>query len=131
MPDFLLPDPSGKTAKRSEVTRDNKIVVVNFWASWCCPQPRGNAELGKLSNAQKSKDFTNLAIIEDKNVPSWMHILNKNRRVFLSSRPGRRWPNSLKIESLPTTVLMGESRRFGKCAKACHRSGIFHAVWNI
>jgi peroxiredoxin len=44
MPDFLLPDLSGKTVKLSEVTGDNKIVMVNFWAR-VRPLPRGNAEL--------------------------------------------------------------------------------------
>jgi peroxiredoxin len=69
MPDFLLPDLSGKTVKLSEVTGDNKIVMVNFWASWCGPCRVEMPTFEKLYNAQKSKGFTILAIAEDKERP--------------------------------------------------------------
>ena len=34
-PDFLLPDPEG--ARRGPAEWDGKVLVINFWATWCPP----------------------------------------------------------------------------------------------
>jgi len=64
--DFELPDVSGKMVKLSEVIRNKKIVMINFWASWCGPCRVEMPSFEKLYNEQKNNGFVILAIAEDK-----------------------------------------------------------------
>ncbi len=36
-PDFTLRDINSKSVSLSELRKNNKIVLVNFWATWCNP----------------------------------------------------------------------------------------------
>jgi thiol-disulfide isomerase/thioredoxin len=37
MPDFTLTDRNGAQVSLQQVLKQNKIVAINFWASWCGP----------------------------------------------------------------------------------------------
>lgn len=37
MYDFTIVDTEGKTRKLSELAKDKKMVLLNFWATWCTP----------------------------------------------------------------------------------------------
>jgi len=36
-PEFSLPDLQGKKFNLKEVVAQNKVTLVNFWATWCPP----------------------------------------------------------------------------------------------
>jgi DsbE subfamily thiol:disulfide oxidoreductase len=36
-PDFTLSDIHGKSFKLKDVTKQNKVTLINFWATWCPP----------------------------------------------------------------------------------------------
>ncbi|MCB0391655.1 MAG: TlpA family protein disulfide reductase [Bdellovibrionales bacterium] len=62
VPDFELNDIKGKTIKLSDFK--NKIVIVNFWASWCDPCVEEFPSLLKLLNDFKG-EIVLLAISAD------------------------------------------------------------------
>jgi peroxiredoxin len=66
MPDFTLPDASGQLVKFSDVSRQNKVVLINFWASWCTPCRMEMPEFEQLYAAKKGEGFALLAINVDK-----------------------------------------------------------------
>jgi peroxiredoxin len=107
MPDFELPDSSGKTVKLSEVLRDKKLVMVNFWATWCGPCRVEMPSFEKLYNEQKNSGFTILAIAEDKDRAKVDHYLEGKPVSFpvLLDQDGA-LAKQFKIESFPTTVLL-------------------------
>jgi cytochrome c biogenesis protein CcmG/thiol:disulfide interchange protein DsbE len=52
-PDFSLKSTEGKTIKLSDYK--GKIVIIDFWTTWCPPCKRGIPDLIDLQNKYKSK----------------------------------------------------------------------------
>jgi thiol-disulfide isomerase/thioredoxin len=55
MPDIVLPNPSEEDMALSSLK--GKLVLVDFWASWCGPCRRANPELVRLYELYHSKGF--------------------------------------------------------------------------
>ena len=108
MPDFSLPDANGQMVKFSDVSRNNQVVMINFWASWCMPCRMEMPDFEKMYAAKKTKGFTILAINEDKE--------REKADAYLKSKPVT-FPilidgdgaiaKRFGIEALPTTILVG------------------------
>ena len=59
-PDFLLEDIDGK--KRLLSALRGKVVLVNFWATWCPPCRREMPSLERLYQSLKGADFEIFAV---------------------------------------------------------------------
>jgi peroxiredoxin len=107
MPDFTLTDREGKTIRLSEVTAANKVVLVNFWASWCAPCRIEMPGFEELYRDEKKNGFAILAIAEDKDRAKLDAYLKGKPVSFpvLLDTDGK-LGEKLKIESLPTNVLI-------------------------
>jgi peroxiredoxin len=108
MPDFSLPDSTGQTVKFSDVSRENKLVMINFWASWCTPCRMEMPQFERVYGTKKSEGFTILAINVDaerekldaylKNKPvSFPVLIDKDSAIS----------KQFGIRALPTTILVG------------------------
>jgi peroxiredoxin len=64
-PDFLLEDTEGK--KVSLASLRGKVVLVNFWATWCPPCRAEMPSMEKLNQAMANEDFVMLAINVEEN----------------------------------------------------------------
>ena len=62
-PDFVLKDLSGKEIKLSSLR--GKVVVLNFWATWCPPCREEVPSMMRLNQAMAGKPFQMLAVSED------------------------------------------------------------------
>ncbi|QXE90631.1 TlpA family protein disulfide reductase [Geomonas subterranea] len=62
-PDFTLKDLSGKPVQLS--TLKGKLVLVNFWATWCPPCREEIPSMVKLNQVMQGKNFQMLAISID------------------------------------------------------------------
>lgn len=65
-PDFLLSDITGKNFRLSE--QRGKVVVVEFWATWCPPCRESIPELNAIYEKFRGRNFELLAISVDKGV---------------------------------------------------------------
>jgi peroxiredoxin len=59
-PDFTLANLSGQKVRLADLR--GKVILLNFWASWCPPCREEVPSLAKLNAAMSGKDFQMLAV---------------------------------------------------------------------
>jgi thiol-disulfide isomerase/thioredoxin len=106
-PDLTLTNLDGKTRSLSDYR--GKIVVLNFWATWCLPCRHEMPMLSRLASTYEAKDVLFLAIsIDDAKTQTKIpHFLQK-RKISLEVLTGAT-PDNLKelnlAEIIPATLI--------------------------
>jgi peroxiredoxin len=74
-PDFTLRTPDGGKMALSSLS--GKVVLVNFWATWCEPCREEMPSMNKLYNKLKNKGFVVLAVSSDNSPESVRNFIKK------------------------------------------------------
>lgn len=72
-PDIALNSPSGKTYELSELK--GKVVLLDFWASWCRPCRINNPELVRIYKKYKDQGFTVYSVSLDRRAQAWQQAI--------------------------------------------------------
>ncbi len=75
-PEIALPGPDGKVIKLSSLK--GKVVLIDFWASWCGPCRKQNPYVVEMYQAYKDKGFTIYSVSLDQNKNSWTKAIQKD-----------------------------------------------------
>ncbi|HUJ08494.1 MAG TPA: TlpA disulfide reductase family protein [Verrucomicrobiae bacterium] len=113
-PDFALPDLAGKTVRLSHFK--GKVVVLDFWATWCGPCRKEIPNFIQLQRQYADKGFTMLGIALDEEgaavVKPFVQQFGINYPVVLgNSQVATAYGG---IQAVPTAFLIGPDGRILK-----------------
>ena len=97
-----------------------RLVLVNFWATWCGPCVREMPSLDRLQAEFDGRDLVVLGLSEDRS--GWDRIAPFRARLGLTHMrllhdAGSRFMFASRIRGLPTTILVGrDGRELGRLA---------------
>jgi thiol-disulfide isomerase/thioredoxin len=114
-PDLVYSDPNGNVISLASL--HGKMVLIDFWASWCPPCRLENPNLVKVYHQFKDKKFQNgngftvYGVSLDKTKEAWVHAINADSLVWKSHVSELKgWEAAstylYKISSIPSNVLI-------------------------
>lgn len=130
-PDIVMQDVNGKTRKLSDLK--GKLVLLDFWASWCGPCRRANPHVVEMYHKYKDEGFTVFSVSLDgldsrtkKRFPAnqldaqmkrskqrWLDAIAKDKLVWDTHVSDlKKWDSEAAslygVSSIPTTFLIGK-----------------------
>lgn len=113
MAGFEAPDLAGLTPDSTNYSlrqMRGKIVLVDFWASWCGPCRRENPTVVAAYNKYKDKGFDILGVSLDRDAPAWKKAIAQDGLPWHHISDLRGWQSQhaqlYSINSIPATVLV-------------------------
>lgn len=101
---FTLTDLRGKTWTLKDL--QGKVVLVNFWATWCPPCQKEMPDLEALYNQYKDKGFVILAISEDEETPKVAPFIAERKITYpILLDPGSKVNNLFQIQGIPKSFV--------------------------
>ncbi|WP_164851390.1 TlpA disulfide reductase family protein [Larkinella soli] len=108
---FTLPDSSGAMHRLKSPAK--KLVVVDFWASWCGPCLKQVPALKRLHTAYAGQGLTVIGISIDDNERQWKQALRRHRPAGLQLLAGtnQEVKDRYAITEIPQTYLIDQQGR--------------------
>lgn len=108
--EIALPSVNGDTIRLSSLK--GKVVLLDFWASWCGPCRSSNKVLSKLYPKYKDKGFEIYAVSLDDSPQSWKKAIAKDKVKWLQVIDPGGWEASTAVNwniyALPTSYLIDQ-----------------------
>jgi len=109
-PDFSEPDLDGKTASVGNFK--GKIVLVDFWATWCGPCVAELPNVIKAYEKYHDKGFEIVGISLDKDKGRLTSFLKAKNMTWQQVFDGNGWESKVakkyQVQSIPATYLIGK-----------------------
>jgi thiol-disulfide isomerase/thioredoxin len=113
-PDFKLKTLDGKIVSINEIIKNNKLTLIDFWASWCAPCRKFTPELRKIYNEFHQMGFTIISISSDQNKEAWQKAVATDSMKWLNAVPLSGFESPLEIfdiKVLPSMMLLDKDGR--------------------
>jgi peroxiredoxin len=101
--DFTLTDLQGKTWSLRELK--GKVVLVNFWATWCPPCRKEMPDLNTLYQRFKDQGFVILAISDEEADKVKPFIAERNISYPILLDPGRKVNELFQVQGIPKSFV--------------------------
>lgn len=109
-PEFSLPDSNGQFVSLS--TFKGKVVLVDFWASWCRPCRMANKGLVKIHDQFSSKGLIMISISLDGNKIPWRKAIQKDKLHWIQLIDTQAWKSVVAtawdVHFIPASFLLDQ-----------------------
>lgn len=112
-PEIALPTPEGNILKLSDLK--GKVVLLDFWASWCRPCRMENPNVVRVYQKYKNKGFEILSVSLDRDRNSWLQAIQQDNMSWYHVSDLKYWQSeaakTYKISGIPATFLLDRDGR--------------------
>jgi len=107
-PDFAMESPEGDTIELNDF--QGKVVLLDFWASWCGPCRRENPNVVEVYNKYKEHGFDVLSVSLDNKKDRWLKAIEDDGLDWHHVSDLRGWKSEAadlyNVKSIPRTFIV-------------------------
>lgn len=108
-PDISLPNEQGELINLSSLK--GKVVLLDFWASWCGPCRKSNRGMVNLYNQYKDKGLEVYGVSIDANKKAWTKAVQQDNIAWLQvidikAANGNKLTQTWNLRYIPSTFLI-------------------------
>jgi peroxiredoxin len=107
-PDISLPDSNGQIFTLRQL--QGKVVLIDFWASWCAPCRKNNPGLAKIYSQWHAKGFEILGVSLDEDLNNWKKAIKQDQLDWLQVIDMKGWESptadSYHVNAIPASFLV-------------------------
>ncbi len=109
-PEISLPDANDSIIRLSSLK--GKVVLVDFWASWCGPCRRSNPNVVRLYEKYKGKGFEVFGVSIDSKKAAWLKAVKQDNIRYIQVNDNKGWDaaSTLQygVDAIPATFLLNK-----------------------
>jgi peroxiredoxin len=110
-PEIELPGTNDNIVKLSYL--QGKVVLIDFWASWCGPCRASNPGVVKLYKKYKAQGFEVFGVSIDTKKAAWLQAIASDKITYTQVNDNGGWrarvTDTYGVSAIPTTVLLDKT----------------------